>query len=453
MFEIREEPLIKVGLITGAESVRFELLGQFTTEDGEILEPGAYSASLTDEGIAIRGASLLLRPAIQLLPVEFEASQFKVHNIVIGINFHWQRQETQTFQGSLKIVRENDALMIINELPLEAYLVSVISSEMNAHCPPELLRAHAIVSRSWLLAQLVNAKRLAESQGVTANLPNKQSTAGVKEIIKWYDRENHSNFDVCADDHCQRYQGTSKVFSDEAVRAVQNTRGNVLMFDEEICDARYSKSCGGMSEVYAAAWEDRDVPYLTAVYDWSGNSENYRMPLSDETNAEAWITSEPKAYCNTRSKALLSRILPGFDQETVDFYRWRVRYSQTELQALLESRTGIDFGTILALDAVERGASARLIKLKITGTKQTAIIGKELEIRRAFSPSHLYSSAFVVRAEKNDNIPAAFELIGAGWGHGVGLCQIGAAVMADSGFTHEQILSHYFKNTALRSLY
>ncbi len=455
MIEIREEPSIKVGLMSGAESVRFELLGQFKTESGERVKAGAYTAALTADGIEVTGEDKITGAAIGLSPVDFASCQFKIHDVIIGINFHWQRQETQTFQGSLRILRENNSFTVINELPLEAYLISVISSEMNANCPPELLRAHAIVSRSWLLAQLVNASRIAEQEVAPPNLQPDHSQDGDEELIKWYDRENHTGFDVCADDHCQRYQGISKVFSDEAIQAVQDTNGKVLVFDEEICDARYSKSCGGMSEVYRAAWEEKAVPYLTAVYDWLGDKENFPMPLTDEANAETWITSEPKAYCNTKSKALLSQILPGFDQETLDFYRWRVRYSQAELQELLRSRTGIDFGDIFSLEAIERGKSARLIKLKITGTKRTVIIGKELEIRRALSPSHLYSSAFVVKAEPNQTteFPQTFELIGAGWGHGVGLCQIGAAVMADSGFNHEQILSHYFKSSELRSLY
>jgi stage II sporulation protein D len=453
MIEIREAPSIKVGLMSGAESVRFELSGQFKTERGVIVEAGAYTASLTAEGMRVTGASDLTGTTIQLWPVELGSCQFKIHDVVIGINFHWERKEIQTFQGSLQLVKENNSFTVINELPLEAYLISVISSEMNANCPPELLRAHAIVSRSWLLAQLVNAWRIAEQETAQVNLQTNHAADGVEEMIKWYDRENHTSFDVCADDHCQRYQGISKVFSDEAVRAAQDTRGKVLVFDEEICDARYSKSCGGMSEVYRAAWEDKEVPYLTAVYDWLEDKENFPMPLTDEANAETWITGEPRAYCNTKSKALLAKILPGFDQETLDFYRWRVRYSQAQLKELLRNRTGIDFGEVLMIEAIERGPSSRIIKLKITGTQRTVIIGKELEIRRALSPSHLYSSAFVVRVVKTGKLPEAFELIGAGWGHGVGLCQIGAAVMADSGLGHQEILSHYFKNSELRSLY
>ena len=452
MIDMQSEPRIKVGLINGVQSVRLELQGAFKIEGGETLQSGMYLASLHENGIVLEGETSYTGATVQLDPVDFETCSITVHDVVIGINFHWERKETQVFQGSLKIIAYAGGLTIINELPLESYLVSVISSEMSATCPPELLCAHAIVSRSWLLAQLVNAKLIQEQK--RAILIGAQ-TNRLDEIIKWYDRENHASFDVCADDHCQRYQGISKAFSPAAFAAIEATRGKVLIYAEEICDARYSKSCGGKSEVYAAAWEDRDVPYLSAVYDWIDESEHFAMPLTEEANAESWITASPLAYCNTKSKELLSRILPGFDQETLDFYRWRVRYTQAELQEVLRTRTGIDFGAILSMEAIERGESARIIRLRITGTKRTVIIGKELEIRRALSRSHLYSSAFVVWAEKaiETEYPETFELIGAGWGHGVGLCQIGAAVMADKGFKHEQILSHYFTGAELQKLY
>jgi SpoIID/LytB domain protein len=458
MMEFQQEPEIKVGILSDVESFRFELIGKFMTSTGDVLEPEEYTANLTDGIVSARGEARLNATSMRLTPVDFDSCKFIIHDVVIGINFHWERKETQTFQGSLLILRENESFTVINELPVEAYLISVISSEMSASCPPELLRAHAIVSRSWLLAQLVNAKKLAASQGaaqLTTQLTQKQYADGVEEIIKWYDRENHANFDVCADDHCQRYQGISKAFSPEAYSAVQVTRAKVLVFDNQICDARYSKSCGGMSEVYGAAWEDKAVEYLSPVYDWQGEKENFLMPLTSEPNANAWINSSPRAYCNTDSKELLARILPGFDQETLDFYRWRVRYSQEEIQELLLNRAGLDIGAVVSLDAVERGESARIIKLKVTGTRRTVVLGKELEIRRALSSSHLYSSAFVVKPVQGADAeyPEAFELIGAGWGHGVGLCQIGAAVMADSGFTYEQVLAHYFTGANIHSLY
>lgn len=458
MMEFQQEPLIKVGILSNVESLRFELIGKFMTAVGDVLESGAYTVNLTDGIVSAGGEARLNATSMRLTPVDFDSCKFIIHDVVIGINFHWERKETQTFQGSLLILREDDSFTVINELPVESYLVSVISSEMSASCPPELLRAHAIVSRSWLLAQLVNAKKLAASPSdapLTTQLTQRQYADGVEEIIKWYDRENHANFDVCADDHCQRYQGISKAFSPEAYAAGVETRAKVLVFDTEICDARYSKSCGGMSEVYRAAWEDKEVEYLSAIYDWQGEKENFALPLTSETNADAWINSSPRAYCNTESKELLARILPGFDQETLDFYRWRVRYSQEEIQKLLLDRAGLDVGQVISLAAVERGESGRIIRLRITGAKRTVVIGKELEIRRALSSSHLYSSAFVVQAVQGEGAeyPEAFELIGAGWGHGVGLCQIGAAVMADLGFTHEQILAHYFTGANLHSLY
>ncbi len=446
------EPRIKVGLINGVQSVRFELRGAFKNSNGETVQDGNYIARLNEQEIIVEGDGRFTGAIIHFDPLDFATCSITVHDVIIGVNFHWQRKETQVFQGSQKIIAEAGGLTIINELPLEAYLVSVISSEMSATCPPELLAAHAIVSRSWLLAQLENAKLITQQRrAVSSDAP----TINPDEIIKWYDRENHASFDACADDHCQRYQGISKAFSPAAFAAIEATRGKVLFYDEAICDARYSKSCGGKSEVYAAAWEDRDVPYLSPVYDWTDENEHFAMPLTDETNAEAWITASPLAYCNTQSKELLARILPNFDQETMDFYRWRVRYTQEELQEILRTRTGIDFGAILSIEAVGRGESARIIRLKITGTNCTVIIGKELEIRRALSRSHLYSSAFVVRTEKADTAeyPEAFVLLGAGWGHGVGLCQIGAAVMADKGFKHEQILAHYFRGAELQTLY
>lgn len=458
MIGITVEPLIQVGLLSEVKSVRFALTGQFKNLSGEIVEPGEYVATLQEDKIFVKGAASFATSTIALEPLDFAACEFKIYDVVIGINFHWERKEDQTFQGSLNIIQEDEHLSIINELPVESYLVSVISSEMSASCPAELLRAHAIVSRSWLLAQLVSAKRIAASQNdEQAKTPVKppQNGVGVEEIIKWYDRENHAKFDVCADDHCQRYQGISKAFSPEAFAAVQATSGKVLVFQDEICDARYSKSCGGMSEFYAAAWEEKDVPYLSAVYDWQGEKENFALPLTDEANAKAWIEASPKAYCSTQAKELLSRILPGFDQETLDFYRWRLHYSQDEVQELLRTRAGLHLGAIISMEAVERGASGRIIKLKITGSEKTVILGKELEIRRALSSSHLYSSAFVIKAQQSADAdyPEAFELAGAGWGHGVGLCQIGAAVMADSGFNHQQILEHYFTGAKLQRLY
>lgn len=454
MIGFDKEPLIKVGLISGAQSVRLTLSGMFDTDTGAQLLNGDYIAAIDDQAVRLHYISDSEEyesgsPSITLSPVSFDSCRITVHDVTIGIDFHWERRESQQFQGAITVMRDKEGLTVINKLPLESYLVSVISSEMSASCPPALLRAHAVVSRSWLLAQLERRE-----SGIEAD----KSSSGQEqtgERIRWYDRESHDVFDVCADDHCQRYQGISKAFSQQAHDAVKDTSGVALIYDDEICDARYSKSCGGMTETFSAAWESKEVPYLASVYDGEGKIAGYEMPLTIEANAEAWITSSPAAYCNTQSAELLSRILPGFDQETRNFYRWQVDYTQQELSEIIRARTGIDFGAILALEPVERGESGRLVRLKIIGEKQTLVIGKELEIRRALSRSHLFSSAFVARTEQisQSGIPEKFSLIGAGWGHGVGLCQIGAAVMADIGHKHEQILAHYFRGAALRELY
>ncbi len=444
---IDKEPTIRIGLVAGAREVRFALAGAFVTGGGAEASEGDCIASAENGAVRINGVTHA--PEMTLSPSDFDSCRFTVHGVRIGIEFHWEREESQHFQGALKLVADGDSLALINELPLEAYLVSVISSEMSASCPPELLRAHAVVSRSWLLAQLTKP----ESKVTDASARNKDPDG---ELIRWYDRESHLGFDVCADDHCQRYQGIGKAFSQAAFHAVRVTRGKVLVYHGEICDARYSKSCGGMTETYRSAWEDRDVPYLTSVYDVPGlEPSGYRMPLSTEANAEAWITASPPAYCGVVTPELLARIVPAFDQETPDFYRWRVERSQEELSEILLSRLGVDFGRIRGLQPLERGESGRIIRLRIVGEKRTLVIGKELEIRRALSRSHLYSSAFVVRAVQGhlSDYPARFTLIGAGWGHGVGMCQIGAAVMADRGRGHDEILIHYFAGSEISELY
>lgn len=456
MIHDEQEPVIRVGLLTKATEARITLGGSYVTDAGDPLGDGVYVAQLKDGKVSLAGEASGLRvesvESVRLSPADFDACRVTVHGITIGIDFHWQRQEAQQFQGALVIQARDGGMTIINELPLEAYLVSVISSEMSAACPPELLRAHAVVSRGWLLAQLSQAAEPAAPSMLPSNTADAADVP--LEIIRWYGRESHSDFDVCADDHCQRYQGISKAFSPEAFSAVRDTRGRAMVWGGAVCDTRYSKSCGGMTEVYAAAWEARDVAYLAAVYDGAGDVTAYAMPLTDEPNAEAWIRGAPPAFCNTQSKELLARILPGFDQETSDFYRWRVRYAADELRQIVESRLGVDAGRIRSLDALERGESGRIIRLKITGERRTLVIGKELEIRRALSRSHLYSSAFVVETEAGEgDFPQSFTLIGAGWGHGVGLCQIGAAVMADRGYAHGDILAHYFPGARLASLY
>ena len=445
----QKEPLIRVGLVTGVRAARVTLHGRFTDANGVSFTEGDYTATAENGAISLDGDKQIRARSLSLSPVKFDDCRFTVHDVVIGIDFHWERKESQSFQGTLELRASEEGLIVVNELPLEAYLISVISSEMSAYCPVELLRAHAIVARGWLLAQLQG------TQNKTGDIAQRASRSTQEEIIRWYDRENHAEFDVCADDHCQRYQGISKAFSQAAFDAVSDTRGKVLMSEGEICDTRYAKSCGGRTEIYSAAWENMDVPYLSSIYDGEDDPDGYILPLSVESNAEAWIASSPEAYCNAASSELLSRILTSFDQETQNFYRWEVDYSGDELSEIIEARLGRDLGRIVALEPIERGHSGRIIRLRITGEKESFIIGKELEIRRTLARSHLYSSAFVVRSEQN---PATgfierVRLIGAGWGHGVGLCQIGAAVMADIGHSHEEILAHYFRNTRLSALY
>jgi SpoIID/LytB domain protein len=444
------EPSIKAGLVTGARTIRLSLEGGFRGSDGGVLPAGDYT--VTRDGVVIRlkgAAGATEAPAaISIEPLDFDSARFSVQDVKIGIDFHWERSETQTFQGSIHLVHDAEGITLINVLPLEAYLISVISSEMNAACPPELLSAHAVVSRSWLLAQI---SREPASGTFAPPIPDEKAD----EIIRWYGRENHSGFDVCADDHCQRYQGISKAFSASVFQAINDTRGRVLIFDDEICDARYSKSCGGMTDVYSSAWEDHDVPYLPSVYDGDGTPSEYDLPLTVEKNAVRWIGSSPPAFCGTASPELIKRILPGFDQETQDFYRWRTVYSNEDLRAIIGARMGSDPGPIRGLTPLARGPSGRIIKLRIEGERRTVVIGKELEIRRVLSRSHLYSSAFVVEALEvsRDGFPARFALTGAGWGHGVGLCQIGAAVMADRGSKHLEILAHYFDGARVERIY
>lgn len=365
---------------------------------------------------------------------------FTISDVTIGIGFHWERREEQTFSGRLELLKEGNITHAINVLPVEDYLASVISSEMKPTANLEFLKAHAIISRSWVLAQMY------PQNGPKAITPPEGQTDG--RFIKWYDHDQHRLFHVCADDHCQRYQGTSKIISQAAIQAVHATRGMVLLHDGHLCDARFSKCCGGITEKFSTCWQDTDKPYLTPVAD---NAKGTPPPdLTLEKNAEEWIMSSPDAFCNITDKTILNESLNGFDLETKDFYRWKVTYGAQELSELFRRRSGIDVGTILDLEPVRRGPSGRIEDLRITGTLKTIIIGKELEIRRTLSESHLLSSAFVVHKEAGTGVnDSTFTLYGAGWGHGVGLCQIGAAVMGASGFTYQQILQHYYPGTVI----
>jgi stage II sporulation protein D len=403
---------VSVGLLEQQSAVEVELKGGiFTDPSGKPYSPGRYRF--------ISEATLT--------PSDLSSCAFALDGVTIGIGFHWERKERQVFRGAFRLVKTLAGLTVINDVSLEEYVTSVISSEMSASCPLELLKAHAVISRSWLWFPKANPSTSAKAQGQQLDS---------HEILRWYGREAHSDFDVCADDHCQRYQGITKAFSSAAAEAVRETAGEFLRYNGAICDARFSKCCGGITERYATAWEDQDIPYLESIYDSAAQS------CSD--SPESWIRSSPPAYCNTEDSELLSRVLPGFDQETRDFYRWRVAYTPEELGDLISVRLGADLGAIRNLQALARGPSGRIYRLKIIGERSHLIIGKELEIRRALSRTHLYSSAFVVDKESG-----RFVLKGAGWGHGVGLCQIGAAVMANHGKTYIELLRHYYRGTTV----
>lgn len=457
MIKIEHEPVIAVGLMTiPAGAVRITLHGDYLVDDQVVFDGGTYQVhigrlSSTENDLILFNDGTGFVKTATLTPRDVSTASFTIHDVVIGIGFHWERKEDQSFQGALQLKIDGAGnLLVINLIPLEQYITSVISSEMSATSNIELLKAHSIISRSWLLAQ-IKPWRI-ERQADLSNGAIFTNDESEQELIRWYAKEAHTEFDVCADDHCQRYQGITKATEPRVFETIQSTRGNVLTFAETICDARFSKCCGGMVEDYVAAWDNTKLDYLTVLYDGENFPAEYALPLTGEANARQWILGNPLAFCNTRDAEILSRILPGFDQETTDFYRWKVTIQQDELQALLQKKLGVDFGAILRLEPVERAASGRLVKLRIVGEKTSLIIGKELEIRRAFSPSHLYSSAFIIEADSAP-IPNFFTLHGAGWGHGVGLCQIGAALMAERGYGYEQILTHYYPGASLHLLY
>jgi stage II sporulation protein D len=379
--------------------------------------------------------------------VSSEDSTFTLFNVTIGISFHWERAEDQTFQGSLILrQREDGTVAAINEINLEDYLQSVISSEMNATAPPEFLKTHAILSRSWFLKALERKKQTKEATSVLI-----EEIAGKeKEIMRWYEQEDHDLFDVCADDHCQRYQGITKIVSEKVIEAVQETYGQIVAYNDEICDARFSKACGGLTEDFATAWANKRIPYLTSISD----APVVNNLVETEEDAARWILSEPDVHCNTDNTAILENILPDFDRETTTFFRWKIGYAREELEEILREKSGFDFGTLKEIVPLSRGPSGRICRLKIIGSKRSMVVGKELEIRRWLSRSHLYSSAFIVKTECSpDGETGRFVFHGAGWGHGVGLCQIGAAVMATKGYIAEDILKHYFPGTQIRNIY
>lgn len=433
------EPKVNVGILFEPE-IEFVLFNPFQVNGEEVR--GRQIATYSNGKILWQNS---LHDELLFEPVDEENGQFELFDVTIGINFHWERKEDQLFKGAFKIIAENGKLTGINVIDAEEYLASVISSEMSATASPELLKAHAVISRSWLLA------RKEESANPTA-VPPAAYTKNREEVIRWYGRDAHTRFDVCADDHCQRYQGMTRASTDHVRRAVDATRGQVLTFNGELCDTRFSKCCGGAFEEFRNCWEDVDHPYLTKQRD---SKKATMLPtLQKEEEAEKWIRTSPEAFCNTTDKNILAQVLNNYDQETTGFYRWKVEYTQEELSEIIRERSGIDFGDILDLTPMERGTSGRIVRLKITGSKHTLIIGKELEIRRVLSRSHLYSSAFVVdKEEVRDGIPGRIVLTGAGWGHGVGLCQIGAAVMGEEGYTYDTILLHYYVGATIGNLY
>jgi SpoIID/LytB domain protein len=408
-----------------------------------------YTAELKDEKIICKSKKnkIEIEDELTFQPSNPISESFLIRDVIIGLKFHWERKEKQRFNFALKLVKDKDNIAAINILPLERYLTSVISSEMNAKSSIELLKAQAVVARSWILAQMAKTKK---DFSIEEN--SKTFIEHEEELIKWYDREDHGLFDVCADDHCQRFQGVTKIISDNALSAIDQTRGIVILSDNKVCDTRYSKCCGGITESFENVWEDFKHTYLASVIDYKYEPEIYKVDFSKEENARKWILGNPPAYCNTEDVKILSNILVDYDLETRDFYRWKIEYGQKELAQIIHDNTGIDFGEILDLIPVERGKSARLVRIKIIGTKKTLTIGKELEIRRVLSKSHLYSSALVVE-KIGDEIPAKFIFHGAGWGHGVGLCQIGAAVMAEMGYNFDEILLHYFSHARLKRIY
>jgi peptidoglycan hydrolase-like amidase len=443
---ISSEPIISVGLIDKAREVRGSFNGDFefplsiklqgsfrvTKNDGQLILFDSEDVEV------LRSEELCCRP--------LNGATFTLSDVTIGLDFHWERKEMQTFEGDLCIrVNAGDTLLVINKINVEFYLQSVISSEMSAEAPVELLKAHAITSRSWLVAMLERQEKTKISR-----IRPRLAAETEDEIIRWYDREDHTFFDVCADDHCQRYQGITKIISNSVKEAIESTRGVFLVAGNQVCDARFSKACGGRTELFENCWGETPIPYLQSVPDSSLNFP----PIVNEFDAERWIFSSPDVYCNSTDGTMLQHVLPSFDQETTDFFRWKIEYSREQLEEILRLKSGIDFGTVMDIIPLKRGPSGRIVKLKIVGSKRTRIVGKELEIRRWLSKSHLYSSAFIVNIERDaSGLPKNFAFHGAGWGHGVGLCQIGAAVMASKGFTAEEIVGHYFKGTELKKLY
>ena len=437
---MKTTPQVRVGIMN-EPSVEFVLNGNYVVNGNQC--SGAHTVQFADDKIEWNHTKY---DELLFEPVDAENCTFTLKAVTIGVSFHWKRKEDQTFKGALRIIIENQKLTAINILSVEDYLLSVISSEMSANASLELLKAHAVISRSWLLAQI-------HKDSLNDATMGREDSGNENEEIKWWDRDDHVNFDVCADDHCQRYQGLTRASTETVRQAIEATWGQVLMYGGELCDARFSKSCGGVYEEFENCWEHKHHNYLVARRD--GVDEMDFPDLTREDNAAEWILSAPEAFCNTRDPQILSQVLNDYDQETKDFYRWKVEYTQEQIAELIHRRTDTDYGRIRNLEPVARGTSGRLYKLKIVGEKLTKVIGKELAIRYALSESCLYSSAFVVEKHEvdADGYPGKFVLRGAGWGHGVGLCQIGAAVMGAKGYKYKDILLHYFIGATINQQY
>ncbi|MBN1854425.1 MAG: SpoIID/LytB domain-containing protein [Pirellulales bacterium] len=466
MLQSKQEPVIAVGLIDGSESVTIRLEGNYHMPSGRTVGPGEIHVACERGILRCSGVETLEVPVLDLVPDRPNDCLFSLE-ATIGIDFHWQQREVQSFRGRLQLVPQGEnRIIVINHVPLETYIKSVICSEMNATAPPELAKAHAVISRSWLLAQLdtrqgagiasetevhVETEVRAE-EGAGDSFRKKSANSIPCQIIRWTDREAHLLFDVCADDHCQRYQGIGRIHSPDVAASVAATRGMVLTSEGKACDARYSKCCGGVTEEFQTAWSHEAIPYLVAIRD-APNPPATLPPLTQEAAAREFILGSPTAYCNCTDRRILKRVLNDYDLDTHDFFRWQVRLDANQARSLIAKKVGIDLGRLVALEPVARGPSGRLVRLRLIGESGSLVIGKELEIRRALSEFHLYSSAFVVDTEGPASRPDTFVLSGAGWGHGVGLCQIGAAVMACQGIRFEEILNHYYPGTRIVSYY
>jgi SpoIID/LytB domain protein len=438
---MNKEPEIRVALLQHYNEASVLLNGDYLLPGGRVIKGRHYVYGDQDNVLLVDASENEIARGRNIFLSAVGDASFTLTDVKIGIDFHWQRTQEQTFCGNIILLADYGlSFHLLNEIPLEDYLASVISSEMSAEAPLEFLKAQAIVARSWLAAMLKKKKLPRQASGIRKE----------DEIIVWQDVNDHQGFDVCADDHCQRYQGITRIISENVQEAIHQTRGHFLVYNNEICDARYHKACGGQTDIYSTAWEDRNYDYLNNISD----DVRLHSPVRSESDAERWLAGRPGAYCNTQDLELLKKILPAFDQETPDFYRWQVAYEREEIEEIIRKKSGIDFGELKDLAPLERGPSGRIFRLKIEGSKKTMIVGKELEIRRWLSPSHLLSSAFIVSIERNaDGEIRRFVFNGGGWGHGVGLCQIGAAVMASRGFKAEEILAHYFSGAQIHKIY